>query len=482
MTLSTALNSALSGLGAQGRASGVVSENIANALTPGYARRSLEMEANSAISAGVRVIGIRRHVDPAHLAGRRSADAALGESESIATFANLVADAVGQSGEEGAITTRLAVFESSLIDAASRPDSNLRLDAVARRANELVGTIRGTSDTLQALRSQADQRIAAQVQRLNEALSEVEGLNSRILSAQARGAEAAGLMDMRQALVDEINVIAPIRVVERDHAQIALYTDGGAILLDGSAADLGFDPVHGIVSEMAIGGALSGLTLNGREVRTGGNHAALPGGTLAAQFRIRDELAVTAQARLDSLARDLIERFADPAVDPTLVAGAAGLFTDAGAAFDPADELGLAARITVNAAADPAQGGDSWRLRDGLSAAAPGEVGDARLIQALAGALETERTPLSGDFGTGTLTAAEVSAVVLSATAQSAAFADERLSHVRTIQIEMQQIELFDGVDTDAELSRLILIEQVYGANARMIQVIDQMMQTLLSF
>lgn len=482
MTLSTALHSALSGLAAQGKASGVVSENIANALTPGYSRRSLEMESNSAVSAGVRVIGIRRHVDPAHVAGRRSADAALGEAESIATFASRVSEAVGKSGDQGGITTRLAAFESSLIDASSRPDSNLRLDGVALRANELAAAIRGASDTLQALRSQADQRIAAQVHRLNEALSEVEGLNARILSAQTRGAEAAGLMDLRQALIDEINVIAPVRVVERDHGQIALYTDGGAILLDGSAAELGFDPVHGIVPEMAIGGALSGLTLNGREIRTGRNHAALPGGTLAAQFRIRDELAVTAQSRLDSLARDLVERFADPAVDATLVIGAAGLFTDAGAAFDPADELGLAARIAVNAVADPAQGGDSWRLRDGLGAAAPGEAGDARFLQALAAALATDRTPLSGDFGTGTLTAAELSAAVLSATAQSAVLADERLSHARASQIEMQQIELSDGVDTDAELGQLLLIERAYGANARMIQVIDQMMQTLLSF
>ncbi|MCH5377201.1 MAG: flagellar basal body protein, partial [Planctomycetes bacterium] len=41
MALSSALNNALSGLNAAARASGVVSSNIANAMTEGYAQRSL---------------------------------------------------------------------------------------------------------------------------------------------------------------------------------------------------------------------------------------------------------------------------------------------------------------------------------------------------------------------------------------------------------------------------------------------------------
>ena len=41
-------------------------------------------------------------------------------------------------------------------------------------------------------------------------------------------------------------------------------------------------------------------------------------------------------------------------------------------------------------------------------------------------------------------------------------------------------LELEDGVDTDAELQRLLLIEQAYAANARMIETVDDMMQALL--
>lgn len=44
MNMSTALNNALGGLTAASRGAAVVSGNIANALTPGYARRSPNLQ------------------------------------------------------------------------------------------------------------------------------------------------------------------------------------------------------------------------------------------------------------------------------------------------------------------------------------------------------------------------------------------------------------------------------------------------------
>ena len=55
MSLSSALNSAMSGLTAASRASEVVSENIANVMTPGYARRSLELASAVHTGPGVRI-------------------------------------------------------------------------------------------------------------------------------------------------------------------------------------------------------------------------------------------------------------------------------------------------------------------------------------------------------------------------------------------------------------------------------------------
>ena len=480
MSLSTAFYSALTGIGATGRASGVVSENIANALTPGYVRRSEILETQSDVAPGVRMTGVMRHVDPAITASRRSADATLGEAQVLADFRARFVSAVGEVGEEGSITSRLAAFEEALTTAASRPDSVARLDLVAMRANELVQTISDASDTVQAARSGADQKISVEVSRLNELVQGVDELNRRIVKVKPNSSEAASILDQRQAMVDEINTIAPVRIAQRDRGRIALYTDNGVILVDDRAATLEFTPVAGIVAGMEVGGALSELTVNGRVVNMGGSRPALGGGTLAAHFSIRDEIGVAAQAELDSLARDLVERYEDPALDATLAAGSPGLFTDNGLAFTVANEVGLSARLKVNADVDPQQGGESFRLRDGLGAAAPGPVGDASFLHALADALSVQRTPASGNFGSGLLSAHEVGAFVLSGAAARASVAEQRLGFASASQFEISQIELSRGVDTDAELSRMMLIEQSYAANARMLQVVDDLMQTLL--
>ena len=86
-------------------------------------------------------------------------------------------------------------------------------------------------------------------------------------------------------------------------------------------------------------------------------YAALGGGGLisgiAGHFQVRDQITLTMQDQLDRFAADLIARFEDPTVDPTLAAGDAGLFTDAGGVLNPANLEGLAGRLVLNPLADP---------------------------------------------------------------------------------------------------------------------------------
>ena len=159
------------------------------------------------------------------------------------------------------------------------------------------------------------------------------------------GRDASALMDQRQQAIDQISAIVPLREIPREMGTMALVTSTGAMLLDGAPAELGFTPVGVIAPGMTMAsGALFGITLNGRAVDVAGANSPIAGGSLAANFTIRDVLGVEAQAKLDAIARDLVERYQDPAVDPTLTPGQAGLFNDLGSAFDPANEVGLAQR------------------------------------------------------------------------------------------------------------------------------------------
>lgn len=482
MTINGALANALAGLRVTGRASEVVANNLANLLTPGYGVRELEIAAGvDGVSGRVHTVGLVRLVDEGLISDRRLMSAEAAERISASDFLAGLAEKLGTPGQDGSLSGFYAGLESALVTAASRPDAADRLALTATAARDLAIGINRASDHVQKARSDAERAIGSQVEHLNASLQQVEKLNTRIRSAAARGEDTASLMDMRQQVVDDIAKMVPLRSIPRDRGTIALYSTGGAILVDGRAATVEFTPTNTVTAYQTIGaGMLSGLSINGNPIETGSDRSPLRGGSLIAQFAIRDETGVAAQTQLDALARDLIERFQDPAVDPTLTPGDPGLFTDQGGAFDPTNETGLSARISLNALVDPAQGGEVWRLRDGLGAAVPGAEGNARLLNALSDALTKTHLPASGDFGTGLFSASDVVAAFTSRISTERIRADQTRAFAMAQLTELKQAELAEGVDSDAELQRLIVIEQAYAANARIIQTAEQMMDAIL--
>lgn len=482
MSLTASLNSAFSGLAAMARLAEVTSGNVANAQTPGYVRREALLSARGADGAGttVRVSGLRRDVDRALLADRRSADAGAGATGRIADFRLAMDQALGDVTAGTSLTGRIAALQAALITASGQPDSEAFLGSAVAAARGLAARISDAAATVQAERTAADGRIASAVRDLNDGLKQVASLNEQIRTLVTAGRDATGLMDDRQQLVDRLSALVPLREVERADGQVALFAQGGAALLDGRPAEIGFAAAALVTADMTIaGGTLSGLTLNGTALRMESGAGLLAGGSLAADFAIRDSLGPQQQARLDGLARDLVERFSSPGVDPTL-AGGPGLFTDAGAALSPSNETGLAQRLAVNAAVDPQQGGEVWRLRDGIGATAPGPAGNASILTALSGALDERRTTPSSAYLAGDRSFAALGADLVSLTSTARIEADADAAGASARQATLAELELQGGVDTDREMQDLLSIQQAYGANARVVQTVDQLIQLLL--
>ncbi len=481
MSISSAMSNAVLGLRAAGRGADVISNNISNALTPGYGRRVLELSSTAANGlSGVREVGVTRIVNEGLASDRRLADAANANTQGTMDFLTKVERLLGTPDSPASLSGALSRFEGALVTATSRPDAADRLETAVVEARSYASYLKAASDGVQEARTQADRTIASQVTELNGALKQVQTLNTEITKSQAQGRDTAGLLDMRQRVVDQIGTLVPLRQIARDGGQIALYSTSGAALIDGQASTIGFQPANLVTPYMSVGaGTLSGLTINDQPVRTGSDSGALRGGALAAQFAIRDETSIEAQADIDAMARDLVERFADPTVDATLAPGDAGLFTDNGSAFDPADEVGLASRLTLNAAVDPAQGGEAWRIRDGINAATSGTVGDSTLLQSLTVALTDPRAVASGSFAGSVLSTSGIVSAVISGVGGELNIAEQNATFAASRLDELTQLQLAEGVDTDQELQRLIQVEQSYAANAKMIATLDELMDIL---
>ena len=483
MSISSALTSALSGLTVTARMADVTASNVSNALTEGYARREVQLGARvvGAVGIGVTVTGIARQIDARVLQDLRLAMAnQAGRSLGAEVLARLE-QALGTPDQAGSLSSRIATLERSLTEAAARPEAEARLASVADAAQSLALGLNALSDEVRQERQWVDGRIATEVTRLNEALAGVADLNLRIRSFSATGQEVSALLDQRQKLIDGIAAVVPVREVARDFGQVALFTTGGTTLLDGRAARFGFTPTAQITPDLSVaGGGLSGLTVNGQPVTTDPEGGRLGIGRLSSLFAVRDSLLPEAQANLDAIARDLIDRVSAPGVDPTRAASAPGLFTDRGTPFDPAAEVGLAGRVSVNTAILPEAGGALWRLRDGLGAATPGPAGFADRLVALGDALRAARPQASGTLAPGarslsgfTADIASAQSVARQSAEASTAFATARSDTLRSALLE-------DGVDTDQEMQTLLLIEQSYAANAKVVQTVDEMIQLLL--
>jgi len=476
MSIAASLTNALSGLNAASRSAQTVSSNLANALVPGYAPREMQLSA-AAITGGVRIEGESRAVDRALLADRRLADAAAGEAGARSAALERLAELIGASDDPASIAGRVAAFEAQLVSATARPDSTVRLEAAVTAARGLTAALRDASAGVQQVRQDADAAIARDVEALNDGLARVAQLNREIAALSSRPGAANALMDQRQEAIDAISQIVPLRALPRDRDMLALVTTGGQMLLDGRAWQVEFDAAGAVGA--GSGAALSGLSVNGRPVTTGAD-GRMGGGSLAAAFAVRDDLGPQAQARLDGVARDLIARFEATEADPTRTAGAAGLFTDAGAALDTAQETGLAGRIAVNGLADPSAGGGAWRLRDGLGAAAPGPAGDAAGLDRLIDALNAPRIPASGGLGPEARDMSGLAVGLAAFASADLAAADVERGFARARLEELTARELAQGVDSDQELQKLMLIERAYAANARVVETADQMIRRLM--
>ncbi len=486
MSLSTSMSNALTGLNAASLQTEVISNNVSNALTPGYATQSVELSANvtNGVGQGVSVTAVTSASDPVTTANRRQSDADLGYASTMGAAQTQLTLAIGTPDTAGSLPMAATDFEAALIGAANDPASSAALSNLEAAAGAYADAINSAAKDVRTVREQADSDIDKMVDEINASLQAIEELNKEIQAVEIGGGNSAALVNERDQHIDVVAVAFPIQTYPRENGAVAIYTTSGGVLLDGTARELGFEPTPIITPDMTLAsGGVNGLTINGEPVTIGdGTGTGLyDGGALSAAFEVRDVTAPAVNDSLDAMAADLILRFEDPAVDPTLAVGDPGLFTDNGAAYDPLNTVGLASSISLNAAVDPSAGGEVYRLRDGINATAPGNISSSTTLDNMLTAATTSVAPPPGSGVAGPVTvtgfAIEVSGNMATAQFQ----ADSNVSYAAAFNDGLRQSESASiGVSTDAELQKLILVEQAYAANARVISVIDDLIRQLL--
>ena len=437
------LSIAASGARAARSALDVTAQNIANASSDGYVRRSLRIEEVSASGgagrigdislSGARVAEIRRNAD-AFLQGevRRTSGDLQRANVELSGLQNMES-ALEQSG----VFTAVVEFEAVLQQLSSDPVDPSRRAAVVAEASTLANKFNITASGFDAVGDGLRFDAEAEVNDANIIGAELARVNLRLTRAGSGSSDRAALLDQRDQLLERLGGFSSLTT--------SFAADGTV------AVSLGSNPPRSFVQGGTAGTLTSATAADGTLSFAVDGQAMTPGsGSLEGASLALTELASLRQ-RLDTVAAGIADtvnnaQAAGVALDGTqgqpifagttagtlrvVMTGGAGLATaPAGAAAGSRDDSNLNA------------------LRQSLTALDP--------TQQLNGVLFDISSKVAGR-----------------AVTQSAL---DTIATSARISLEQQS-----GVDLDTEAANLIRFQQAFQASGRAMQAASDIFDTLL--
>lgn len=477
MTLSTALNTAQAIFNNTSKQTAVVSTNIANGQNPNYVRRSAAL---TTAGNGALVSSVERSQNNSLLRQTITANSVSTGQSTLLDGLKEMRDLMGGNDYNNSPSKRLQDLFGQLSSYAASPTSTTLGSTVVSYAQDLVDTLKGTSQGVQDIRTRADAEIQSQVDKLNGLLAQFETANNQVVGAKITGGDANNALDARETILKDISSIVGVSTVVRENGDMALYTSEGTTLFETIPRTVSFNATNSYAANVTG----NSIYIDGVAVTAGTGGDTNASGSLQALLQIRDDIAPKFQSQLDEVARGLIASFAEtgPGGASTPLAG---LFTNGvDDTVAPAGTVvpGLAASIKVNSLAK----GNPTMIRDGGFNGAAYVVNSAgsgysKLLDSYTEAMKTTRSfdPATEVKGTLSLmTYASASTGWLEAIRSTASAANETKTAMEARASEAYTSET--GVSLDEELSLLLDIEQSYKAATKLVSTIDEMMAALL--
>jgi len=314
MSLGQAISSALSGMHLAQTGVNIVADNISNAETPGYVRKSLlaGTSASTAGANGAKVLGVQRELDIFVQRQLRAEFAGSAYASEIANYHSRIEQIYGQPGSLNALDQLYNNFTNSLQALTTSPESNAARNQVLNEASVLAQHLNAMSSDIQTLRSQAETSLRNDVERANAILQDIERLSVKISAAEENSAEVASLLDMRDQLIGELSGLMDVKVVDIGRGQISIFTTSGVSLFDHKASRLRFDGYDSVGPESTWSADVNQRTVGTIKLSNADGYEidliadrSIRSGSIAAHLEMRDKTLVQAQTQLDEIAHTL---------------------------------------------------------------------------------------------------------------------------------------------------------------------------------
>lgn len=486
MSLDAALSIAGSGLAAVNAQLGLVSHNVANASTPGYATESAALQSATADGEGLGVVSApaTRAVDQALQSELLQQNATTSGLSTRSAALQAIDSVQGTPGQGQDLASLLGKLNDSFSTLLADPSNATQQSTVVSAAQTLAQGINTLSNAYTTQRQDAQNAIVAEIGTVNTTLASIGALSDKIITGKALGQSTADLENQRDAQIASLSQLVGVNVLQQANGDVLLTTANGVTLpVHGQANPLSVSPANAQPGAYYPGGGIPAVTLGGVDVTS-----ALQGGQIGANIALRDATLPTYQAELDEFSQNLAASFSAQGLP--LFTNAAGAVPTGTGAPAQAGYVGFAAQIQVN----PAVTANPAAIRDGLpSANTSGVAGFSAIITGVLnnvlGTAPLSGTHVAGLGPTGALAASygppatlsDFAASLVGAQASDSATASSRLSTEQAVQTSLQgKLSAETGVNMDAEMSDMIALQNAYGANAKVIGAVQSMFTTLL--
>jgi flagellar hook-associated protein 1 FlgK len=433
--------------------------NIANANTPGYARRSAQLQAQSVLGMGVSVQGphaVRNELMSRHL---NTTYGDKGFHEGQLSGLNLIQEAFNDLDGVG-LGRAFNTFEDALAGMAGNPAGNAERQAVLNAATALGSSFSATRAQLQDGVDSTSAQANALAFDVSSKAQQVAALNNRIRALTDNGKDIGGLIDQRAALISDISAQMNVQSVEQTDGSVLLYAGGGRPLVSAEgAAQVKINhqgPTGNFQSEVVFEKA------NGEELV-----ALQPvGGRIGGLLDANNQVIAPNLVKIDELAEEFINAFNAQHQAGFDFSGAAG-----GNFFNPVVAgVPAASQMTLDAGV---QGNPENVAASGNPLDVPGDNANALLLEGI--------IRLPGLLPTGESAFEYYSDMVIDVgSSKQAATVGLEIETGSVSQLEtMLQSEI--GVSVDEELIRMTKANQSFEAASQVIRNADQMSETVLT-
>lgn len=212
-------NTANKGLIAQQTALHTTSHNISNANTEGYSRQRVDLKADTAynfvgvgqLGTGVKMTSIVRLVDDYVTKQIRQENSTLGRFVAKSEVLDQVETIFNEPSDTG-LNFNLGEMFDSWQELSKNPESLVSKTIVVEKAKTLADTLNHISNQLNALSDDAASQILKNAYDFNSMVNKLESLNQQIFNVSVKGQIPNDLLDQRDLMLKDLSSISNIDV------------------------------------------------------------------------------------------------------------------------------------------------------------------------------------------------------------------------------------------------------------------------------